>query len=151
MVGLTDELVDVKEISIDYKELTASKFNEDTFGGRLRKSRIESGLAIGDVTDVCGVTNSVVSGYELDRYFPSKEVFDIEYLCRDDYTELLWNFERFLYNLKKWKDDNGYKRKDVASKLGVSPALINYWYNGGVIKASLYDKIRTNIERYNLI
>lgn len=134
------------------------KFKEDTFGYRLRKSRIELGLSIPEVANLCNVTNSIISGYECNRYYPTKEVlnllsskFDIEYLCIEGYTKLIYNFDEFLDKLKLWINENNYTLEIAANKLGISRSLFRYWFNGGVIRIGLYNKIKYMLEKYNLI
>ncbi|MEG1286394.1 MAG: helix-turn-helix transcriptional regulator [Romboutsia sp.] len=82
------------------------EFKEDTFGQRLRKSRSELGLSISDVATLFGVTNSIISGYELERYMPTKDIldklfskFDMDYLRMEGYTKLILNFNDFLNTL----------------------------------------------------
>ncbi|WP_442971636.1 helix-turn-helix domain-containing protein [Romboutsia timonensis] len=48
-------------------------------GERLRKSRLELGLSIPEVAELCNVTKSVISGYECNRINPTKDVLDL--LC----------------------------------------------------------------------
>jgi DNA-binding XRE family transcriptional regulator len=152
------ELEDINSVGINYTGLTTPELKEDTFGQRLRKSRVELGLTIRDVADICDVTPSVVDGYELARYYPSKEVldklsstFDINYLCRDGYTNLILNYDKFLEKLNIWIAENNLTRKDAATKLEVSPALIKYWFKGGVMRIYLYNKIRDNLDHYSLL
>ena len=99
---ITQELQDIDSVDISL----SPKFKEYTFGDRLRKSRIELGLSIPEVAKLCNVTNSVISGYECNRYYPTKEVlnllaskFDIEYLCVEGYTKLIYNFDKFWISL----------------------------------------------------
>lgn len=88
------------------------------------------------------------SKYILDKL---SEEFDIEYLCRDGYTRILFNFDIFLNVLSKWMDDNRYSKKQASCILGISHSLLRFWYNGTVIRKKTYDKIETNLIKYNLI
>ncbi|WP_420330205.1 helix-turn-helix domain-containing protein [Romboutsia lituseburensis] len=52
------------------------------------KSRVELGLSISEVANLCNVTYSVISGYESNRYYPTKEMlhllsskFNMDYMC----------------------------------------------------------------------
>ena len=55
------------------------KLTDNTFGERLRKSRLELCLSILEVAELCNVTKSVISGYECNRINPTKDVLDL--LC----------------------------------------------------------------------
>ena len=101
-----------KSVSVDCSEFIQEKLTDNTFGERLRKSRLELGLSIPEVADMCNVTKSIISGYECNRFNPTKEVlnllsskFDMDYLCMDGYTKLVYNFDEFwislVYGLKK--------------------------------------------------
>ena len=101
-----------KSVSVDCSEFIQEKLTDNTFGERLRKSRLELGLSIPEVADMCNVTKSIISGYECNRFNPTKEVlnllsskFDMDYLCMEGYTKLVYNFDEFLdklvYGLKK--------------------------------------------------
>lgn len=154
----SSELKDISTIGLNYTDLTTPKLKEDTFGDRLKKSRLELGLSISQVAKLCGVTDSVVSGYEGNRYNPTKEIltllsstFDIDYLCMDGYTKLVYNFDKFLDKLRLWMNENNYTRDVASNNLGVSRSLLRYWFNGGVIKISTYNNIHKNLVRYNLI
>ena len=154
----SSNLKDIDKIYLNYTELTTPILTEDTFGERLRKSRLELGLQIKDLAKICGVTPSVISGYEVGRYYPSKEIlyklsstFNIEYICKNGFTHILLNYNIFLENLKSWIKTNKLVRKDAASKLGVSPGTIKYWLNGGIITLNLYNKIKENLYKYKLI
>lgn len=63
-----------KSIRVDYSEFLENKLTNDTFGQRLPKSRLELALSISHVANLCGVTNSVISGYKLERYIPTKDI-----------------------------------------------------------------------------
>ena len=152
--NITDQLQDIDSVDLSL----SPNFKEDTFGDRLRKSRIELGLSIPEVAKLCNVTNSIISGYESNRYYPTKKVlnllsckFDMNYICLDGYTKLLYNFDIFLNKLKSWINENNYTRDVAANKIGVSRALLRYWFNGGIIKVSTYNKIIKNLEIYKLI
>jgi DNA-binding XRE family transcriptional regulator len=152
------ELEDINSVGINYTDLTTPELKEDTFGQRLRKSRLELGLTIRDVADICGITTSVVDGYELGRYYPSKEIldklfstFDINYLCCEGYTNLILNYDKFLEKLNIWITDNKLTRKDASLKLGVSSSLIKFWFEGSIISINLYNKVKDNIIYYKLL
>lgn len=147
-----------KSISVDCSGFLENKLTDDTFGQRLRKSRSELGLSISDVAILCGVTNSIISGYELERYMPTKDTldklsskFDMDYLCMDGYTKLIYNFDEFLNNLSLWINKNNLTKEYAANKLGVSRSIFRYWFNGGVIKVSTYKKINANFKKYQLL
>ena len=60
-----------------------------------RKSRLKLRLSIPEVDCLYNVTKSVISGYECNRYNPTKEVliflsskFDMDYLCMAGYQNL---------------------------------------------------------------
>lgn len=150
--------LDKKTVNVDCSEFIEKKLSDDTFGERLRKSRLELELSISDVADLCGVTKSIISGYELGRYYPSKEIliilsskFDMEYLCMKGYTRLVYHFDEFLDKVKIWIKDNEYTREEASSKLGVSRSLFRFWFIGGIISISTYNKIKDNLMRYKLI
>ena len=89
-----------KSVSVDCSEFIQEKLTDNTFGERLRKSRLELGLSIPEVADMCNVTKSIISGYECNRFNPTKEVlnllsskFDMDYLCMEGYTKLVYNFD----------------------------------------------------------
>lgn len=157
-----DELVDTAELdkksfNVDCSELLEKKLSDDTFGERLRKSRLELGLSISDLAHLCNVTKSIISGYELGRYYPSKKIllilsstFDINYLCIEGYTKLVYNYNEFLDNIKLWIDDKKYTQLEAANKLGISPSLFRFWFYGGVIRINTYEKIKKNLKEYNL-
>lgn len=64
--------LDKKSVNVDCSKFIETKLCDDTFGKRLRRSRLELGLSIYDVSNLCNVTKSIISGYELNRYYPSK-------------------------------------------------------------------------------
>ena len=57
-----------KSVSVDCSEFIQEKLTDNTFGERLRKSRLELGLSIQEVADMCNVTKSIISGYECNRF-----------------------------------------------------------------------------------
>lgn len=149
--------LNIKSVNVDCSEFIQKKLSDDTFGERLRKSRLELGLSISDVANLCGVTKSIISGYELGRYYPSKEIlilisskFNIEYLCMEGYTKLIYKFDDFLDKVNIWIKYNNYTRAEAANKLGVSKSLFRFWFNGGIISISTYEKIKDNLKNYNL-
>ena len=77
--------------------------------------------------------------------------FNVNYLCSDGYTNLILNYDIFIENLKIWISDNNFTTQIAADKLGVSRSLLRFWFNGGVISISTYNKIKFNIYKYNLI
>ena len=134
-----------KSVSIDCSEFIEEKLTDNTFGERLRKSRLKLGLSIPEVSELCNVTKSVISGYECNRYNPTKEVlnlmsskFNMDYLCMEGYTKLIYNFDEFLDKLNLWIKENNLTRVDAATKLGISCGLFRFWFNGGVISISTY-------------
>lgn len=151
---ITQELQDIDSVDISL----SPKFKEYTFGDRLRKSRIELGLSISEVVRLCNVTNSIISGYECNRYYPTKEVlnllsskFDIEYLCIEGYTKLIYKFNEFLDRLNSFIKENNYTRLDATNKLGVSRSLFRFWFTGGTISINTYNRIEYNLKKYNLL
>ena len=50
---------------------------DNTFGEKLRKSRLELVLSIPEVDELCNVTKSVISGYECNRFSPTKDILDL--------------------------------------------------------------------------
>ena len=157
-ISIDNTEFDSKYVSVNCSDFLENKLSYDTFGQRLRKSRLELGLSISDVAILCGVTNSIISGYELERYMPTKNIldklsskFDMDYLCMDGYTKLIYNFDNFLDKLSLWINKNNLTKEDAASKLGVSRSLFRYWFNGGVISISTYNKIKDNLQKYQLI
>ncbi|MDB8794608.1 helix-turn-helix transcriptional regulator [Romboutsia sp. 1001216sp1] len=154
-ISTTQELKNIDPVDIN---LNAHEFKEDTFGDRLRKSRIELVLSISEITELCGVTKSVISGYELNRYVPTKEVlnllsskFDMNYICVEGYTKLLYNFDEFLDKLKLRIDKNNYTRLNAANKLSISPSLFRFWFNRGTISISTYNRIKNNLNKFQLL
>lgn len=157
-IDSSSELKDVDSVDINYTDLTTPELKKNTFGQRLRKSRLELGLSVKDVADICKITPSVVNGYELERFYPSKEIldllsstFNVNYLCSDGYTNLILNYDIFIENLKIWISDNNFTTQIAADKLGVSRSLLRFWFNGGTMRISLYNKIKGNLAHYNLI
>ena len=52
--------------------------------------------------------------------------FDINYLCKNGYSNFLWNHETFINNLRSWINDNGYTRIEAAKLLGVSHYIFRF-------------------------
>ena len=157
-ISIDNTEFDTKSISVDCSEFIEEKLTDNTFGERLRKSRLELGLSISEVAELCNVTNSVISGYECNRYNPTKEVlillsskFDMDYICMECYTKLVYNFDEFLDNLSLWIKENNLTKEDSANKLGISRGLFRFWFNGGVISISTYNKIDHNLKTYKLL
>ena len=157
-ISIDNTEFDTKSISVDCSEFIEKKLTDNTFGERLRKSRLELGLSISEVAELCNVTNSVISGYECNRYNPTKEVlillsskFDMDYICMECYTKLVYNFDEFLDNLSLWIKENNLTKEDAANKLGISRGLFRFWFNGGIISISTYNKIKDSLNKYNLL
>jgi len=115
-------------------------------------------LSIPEVAELCNVTKSVISGYECNRYNPTKDVlnllsskFDMDYICMEGYTKLVYNFDEFLDKLKLWIEENNLTKEDASNKLGISHGLFRFWFNGSVISISTYNKIKGNLNNYNLL
>ena len=149
---------DAKSVSVDCSEFIDKKLTNNTFGERLKKSRLKLGLSIPEVADLCSVTKSVISGYECNRYNPTKEVlnlmsskFDMDYICMEGYTKLVYNFNEFLDKLNLWIKENNLSKEDAANKLGISRGLFRFWLNGGVIIICTYNKIKDRLNKYNLL
>ena len=147
-----------KSVSIDCSEFIEEKLTDNTFGERLRKSRLELGLSIPEVADLCNVTKSIISGYECNRFNPTKEVlnllssrFDMEYLCMEGYTKLVYKFDEFLDKLSLWIKENNLTKEDASSKIGISRGLFRFWFNGGVISISTYNRIQDNLKKYEFL
>ena len=147
-----------KSVSVDCSEFIQEKLTDNTFGERLRKSRLELGLSIPEVADMCNVTKSIISGYECNRFNPTKEVlnllsskFDMDYLCMEGYTKLVYNFDEFLDKLSLWINENNLTRAGAASKLDILHRLFRFWFNGGVISINTYNKIDHNLKTYKLL
>ena len=157
-VDVDNTRFDGNSVSVDCSEFIEEKLTDNTFGERLRKSRLELGLSIPEVAELCNVTNSVISGYECNRYNPTKEVlnlisskFDMNYICMEGYTKLIYNFDEFLDKLNLWIKENNLTRADAATKLGISRGLFRFWFNGGIISISTYNKIQDNLIKFNLL
>ena len=157
-ISIDNTEFDTKSISVDCSEFIEEKLTDNTFGERLRKSRLELGLSISEVAELCNVTNSVISGYECNRYNPTKEVldllsskFDLDYLCMEGYTKLVYKFDEFLDKLSLWIKENNLTKEDSANKLGISRGLFRFWFNGGIISISTYNKIKDSLNKYNLL
>ena len=157
-VSIDNTEFDTKSVSVDCSEFIEEKLTDNTFGERLRKSRLELGLSIPEVANLCNVTNSVISGYECNRYNTTKEVlnllsskFDMDYICMEGYTKFVYNFDKFLDKLSLWIKENNLTKEDAANKLGISRGLFRFWFNGCVIKISTYNKIKGNLNNYNLL
>ena len=147
-----------KSVSIDCSEFIEEKLTDNTFGERLRKSRLELGLSIPEVADLCNVTKSIISGYECNRFNPTKEVlnllssrFDMEYLCMEGYTKLVYKFDEFLDKLSLWIKENNLTKEDASSKIGITRGLFRFWFNGGVISISTYNRIQDNLKKYDFL
>ena len=115
-------------------------------------------MSIPELAEFCNVTKSIISGYECNRFNPTREVlnlmsskFDMDYLCMEGYTKLVYNFDEFLDNLSLWINENNLTKEDAANKLGISRGLFRFWFNGCVIKISTYNKIQDNLKKYNLL
>ena len=157
-VSIENTKFNAKSVSFDCSEFIEEKLTDNTFGERLRKSRLKLGLSIPEVAELYNVTKSVISGYECNRYNPTKEVldllyykFDMDYLYINSYTKLVYNFDEFLDKLSLWIEKNNLTKEDAASKLGISRGLFRFWFNGCVIKISTYNKIQKNLKKYNLL
>ena len=157
-VSIDNTEFNTKSVSVDCSEFIEEKLTDNTFGERLRKSRLELGLSIPEVATLCNVTKSVISGYECNRYNPTKEVldllsskFDMDYICMDGYSKLVYNFDAFLDKLRLWINENNLTRADAATKLGISHGLFRFWFNGGIISISTYNKIQDTLKKYNLL
>ena len=77
--------------------------------------------------------------------------FDMDYLCIDGYTKLVYNFDEFLDKLNLWIEKNNITKEDAANKLGISRGLFRFWFNGCIISISTYNKIKDNLRKYNLL
>lgn len=157
-VSIDNTEFDNKSVSVDCSDFLKNKLSDSTFGDRLRKSRLELGLSISDVASLCEVTNSVISGYELVRYMPTKDIldklsskFDMDYLCMEGYTKLIFNFDEFLDKLILCIYENNLTKKDATDKLGISRGFFRFCFNGGVISISTYNKINIARKRCLLI
>ena len=157
-VSINNTEFDTKSVSVDCSEFIEEKLTDNTFRERLRKSRLELGLSIPEVAELCNVTNSVISGYECNRYNPTKEVlillsskFDMEYLCVEGYTKLVYKFDEFLDKLSLWVKENNLTKEDASSKIGISRGLFRFWFNGGVISISTYNRIQDNLKKYDFL
>ena len=157
-VSIDNTKFNAKSVRVDCSEFIEENLTDNTFGERLRKSRLELGLSIPEVASLCNVTKSIISGYECNRYNPTKEVlnlmsskFDMDYLCIEGYTKLVYNFDEFLDKLSLWTNENNLTRADAATKLGISHGLFRFWFNGGVISISTYNKINHNLKAYKLL
>ena len=114
-------------------------------------------MSIPEVTELCNVTKSVISWYEYNIVNPTKDVlnllssrFDMNYICMEGYTKLVYNFDEFLYKLSLCIKENNLTKEDAASNLGISRGLFRFWFNGGVISISTYNKTQNNLRKYNL-
>ena len=157
-VSINNTEFDTKSVSVDCSEFIEEKLTDNTFRERLRKSRLELGLSIPEVADLCNVTKSIISGYECNRFNPTKEVlnllssrFDMEYLCMEGYTKLVYKFDEFLDKLSLWIKENNLTKEDASSKIGISRGLFRFWFNGGVISISTYNRIQDNLKKYDFL
>ena len=92
-------------------------------------------MSIPEVAELCNVTKSVISGYECNRVNPTKDVldllyskFDMDYLCMEGYTKLVYNFDEFLDKLSLWINENNLRKEHAANKLGISRGLFRFWF-----------------------
>ena len=157
-VSIENTKFNAKSVSFDCSEFIEEKLTDKTFGERLRKSRLELGLSIPEVTELCNVTKSVISSYEYNIVNLTKDVlnllsskFDMDYICMEVYTKLVYNFDEFLYKLSLWIKENNLTNEEASSKLGIYRELFRFWFNGCVVKVSTYNKIKDNLNKYNLI
>ena len=67
-VSIDNTEFNTKSVSVDCSEFIEEKLTDNTFGERLRKSRLELGLSIPEVATLCNVTKSIISGYECNRF-----------------------------------------------------------------------------------
>ena len=77
-----------------------------------------------------------------------KFVFTQNYLQS---PKLVYNFDEFLDRLSLWIKENNLIKEDAASKLGISRGLFRFCFNGGVISIGTYNKIKNNLQKYQLI
>ena len=57
----------------------------------------------------------------------------------------------FWTSLSLWIEENNLTKEDAANKLGISRGLFRFWFNGGIISISTYNKIQDNLSKYNLL
>lgn len=46
---------------------------------------------------------------------------------------------------------SNFSRSDAATKLGISPSLFRFWFNGGIISISTYNKSKSKLYKHKLI
>lgn len=76
--------------------------------------------------------------------------FNIDYLCMEGYTKIVYYFNEFLDKVNVWIKSNEYTREEAAKRLGISKSLFRFWFNGGIISISTYKKIEQQLKKYNL-
>lgn len=146
--SINKSIINVEVININYTNIINTLLPENTFGNRLRKNRIDMNISIENLPNLCGVTKSVVIGYEVNRCYPTKEildkltdVFNINYLCKDGYTKLLLDYDLFIERLEYWIKENNLTYQEVADNLGISRGLLRFWFDGSIIRSNTYFKI----------
>ena len=85
-----------KSVSVDCSEFIQEKLTDNTFGERLRKSRLELGLSIPEVADMCNVTKSIISDMNVTDLILLKKYL-IYYRLSLIWTIFVWKVIQNLY------------------------------------------------------
>ncbi|MDY2734887.1 helix-turn-helix domain-containing protein [Intestinibacter sp.] len=135
---------------------TNTCLSQENFSKRLRQARIDKGLMIKEVADMCGIYKDSLSGLELGKYTLTRnnlkalqKVFDMSLICTEGYEYFILHYDKFIERLKDLVLEYGYEK--LGKILGVHYRTIESWIKGRVIKIKTYDKIKDKLEYYNLI
>ncbi|MDY2736178.1 helix-turn-helix domain-containing protein [Intestinibacter sp.] len=130
--------------------------SEENFSKRLRQARIDKGLMIKEVAQMCGIDKNALSGLELGKYTLTRsnlealqKIFDMSLICTEEYEYFILHYDEFIERLKDLVVEYGYEK--LGKILGVHYRTIESWIKGRVIKIKTYDRIKEKLEDYKLI
>ena len=137
----------------DYSDLP-----EDTFGQRLKKLRLMKGLSQYDLSELTGVQRGMIASYELDQFYPTKDsigklnpILDINFLCKDGYSNLILNYNDFKTKLIQWRKENNLTKKNASKLLHISERGYASWEKGVIMNSTTYKKVQEDLAKYNLV
>ena len=123
-------LVEAEKFNIRYSD--PSQINN--IPDKLRWYRYRCGLRQRDVADYAGIDRSTYSGYEefVRDYYPIEKMLKIAELFAVPVTELLDEYNLFLYNdqgkqIKKMREIRNMSQREFARRLGVPHGTLQQW------------------------
>lgn len=123
-------IVEAEKFNIRYSDPSQINNTPD----RLRWYRYRCGLRQRDVADYAGIDRSTYSSYEeIGRdYYPIEKMLKIAELFSIPVTELLDEYNLFLYNdqgeqLKKMRENRNMSQREFARRLGVPYGTLQQW------------------------